>query len=442
MKQHHTPHILIIGGGFGGLRTAQALAHSPVTVTVIDRGGDHVFQPLLYQVAMGSLAEADITAPLAGVLARQKNARVVTGTVTDIDPAAREVTLADGTTLAYDTLVVATGAGHHYFGHDEAWAALAPGLKTLDDAAHMRARIYDAFRQADATADLAERAACQTFVIVGGGPTGVELAGALGELAHHTLRGEFHNCDTAESDILLIEGLDRVLSSYPAELSAAAERSLDDLGVTVRTNTVVTEITDDYVRVRDATSDAETIIPTRTVLWAAGVQASPLGDVLGRRAGVEQDRLGRVIVNADLTVPGHANIFVIGDLAHVTDGKGDSLPGVAQVAMQQGDYVADLLRRRRFGRPIKPFHYRDRGRLAVIGRNAAVADIGRLEFAGFPAFMLWAAVHIYFLIEFDDKITVMSKWGWRYLTRGKPWPLATTAPDAAEVTSITAPIPA
>jgi NADH dehydrogenase len=439
MNKHSTHHVLIIGGGFGGLQTARALAHSPVQITLIDRDGEHVFQPLLYQVATGSLADADITAPLAGVLARQKNARVITGTVTDINPNGRFVILEDGTTLPYDTLIVATGASHHYFGRDEAWSAVAPGLKTLEDAAVMRRRIYDAFLEADATTDLAERAACQTFVIVGGGPTGVELAGALGELAHHTLRGEFHNCDTADSDILLIEGLDRVLSSYPAELSAAAERSLDHLGVTVRTNTVVTEITDEYVMVRDAATGAQTVIPTRTVLWAAGVQASPLGAVLGRRAGAEQDRLGRVIVNADLTVPGYDNLFVIGDLAHVADKQGHPLPGVAQVAMQQGDYVADLLRRRRFGRPIRPFRYRDRGSLAVIGRNAAVADIGRLEFAGFPAFVLWAVIHIYFLIEFDDKIAVMSKWGWRYLTRGKPWPLTTAPVPTAPVS--TAPVP-
>ncbi len=425
MTHNKNQHVVIIGGGFGGLRAAQSLAHSPVDVTLIDRGSAHVFQPLLYQVATGSLATADVTAPLAGVLSRQKNARVITGNVRDIDPDGRRVLLDDGE-VRYDSLIVATGAGHHYFGRDEEWAAIAPGLKTIDDAVAMRGRILDAFRAADATPDLAERRACQTFVIVGGGPTGVELAGALGELAHRTLRGEFDNCDTADSEILLLEGLDRVLTGYPAELSAAAERSLTRLGVTVRTNTLVTDITDDYVVVRDTLTDEQTLIPTRTVLWAAGVKASSLGNVLGQRTGVEQDRLGRVIVNSDLTVPDYDNLFVIGDLAHVTDKNGDPLPGVAQVAMQQGDYVADLLRRRRFGRPIRPFRYHGRGNLAVIGRNAAVADIGPLEFAGFPAWLLWAFVHIYFLVEFDDKLSVMTKWGWSYLTRGRSlWPVGT-----------------
>lgn len=422
MSANTFPHVVIIGGGFGGLRAAQALAHSPVNVTLIDRSPCHLFQPLLYQVAMGSLAKADVTAPLAGVLAGQKNARVVTANVRDIDPDGRRVILDDGE-IAYDTLIVATGVSHHYFGNDQEWEAVAPGLKTIDDAIAMRRRVLSAFAAADSTTDLPERKALQTFVIVGGGPTGVELAGALGELAHRTLRGQFENCDTAESEILLLEGLDRVLHTYPAELSVAAARALARLGVSVRTNTLVIEVTDDYVLVEDTTIGARTLIPTRTVLWAAGVKASPLGAVLAERTGVAQDRLGRVMVNPDMTVPGYENVFVIGDLAHAAGKHGGPLPGVAQVAMQQGSYVADVLRWRRHGRRVRPFRYHDRGNLAVIGRNSAVAEIGRLEFAGFPAWVLWALIHIYFLIEFDDKLRVMSKWGWAHVTRGTQlWP--------------------
>lgn len=417
MRKKKRQQVVIIGGGFGGLKAAESMAFAPVEITVIDRGGDHLFQPLLYQVATGNLAAEDVTAPLAGVLEQQRNARVVTGEVVDIDVAARQVTLKDGQTVPYDTLVVATGAGHHYYGRDEEWAALAPSLKTMEDARTMRARIWRAFRAADAEPDLAARRGLQTFVIVGAGPTGVELAGALGELAHRTLRGEFHNCDTTESEIILLEGLDRVLSGYPAELSAAAEQSLVELGVTVKTGTMVTEIADDHVVVRDMATDEQMIIPTATVLWAAGVKASPLGDVIASRTGAEQDRMGRLIVQPDLTLPGHNNIFVIGDLAHFSGPDGQPLPGVAQVAMQQGDYVADLLRRRRFGRKIRPFTYRDRGNLAVIGRNAAVADIGPLQFSGLPAWLLWAFVHVYFLVEFDDKLKVMSRWAWNYFTR-------------------------
>ncbi len=417
MSRKQRQQVVIIGGGFGGLKAAESMAFAPVDVTVIDRGGDHLFQPLLYQVATGNLAAEDVTAPLAGVLDRQRNTRVVTGEVVDIDVAARTIRLKDGQTVPYDTLIVATGAGNHYYGRDDEWAALAPSLKTMEDAREMRARIWRAFQAADAESDLAIRRGLQTFVIVGGGPTGVELAGALGELAHRTLRGEFHNCDTAESEIILLEGLDRVLSGYPAELSAAAKQSLEALGVTVKTGTLVTDITDDYVVVRDVATDEQTLIPTATVLWAAGVKASPLADVVAAQTGAKQDRTGRLIVQSDLTLPDHPNLFVIGDLAHFTGPDGKPLPGVAQVAMQQGDYVADLLRRRRFGRKVRPFSYRDRGNLAVIGRNAAVADIGPLEFAGLPAWMLWAFVHVYFLVEFDDKLKVMSRWAWSYFTR-------------------------
>lgn len=416
MKQRR--QVVIIGGGFGGLKAAESMAFAPVEVTVIDRDGDHLFQPLLYQVATGSLAPADVAAPLAGVLDKQRNARVVNGEVVDIDTDLRQVILQDGRLVVYDTLIIATGAGHHYYGRDDEWEAIAPSLKTMEDAEEMRARIWRAFQAADNEPDLAARRGLQTFVIVGGGPTGVELAGALGELAHRTLRGEFRNCDTAESEIFLIEGLDRVLSGYPAELSAAAEEALVELGVTVKTGTMVTEITEDYVVVRDVTSGDQTLIPTATVLWAAGVKASPLADVVAERTGAAQDAVGRLVVQPDLTLPGFDHIFVIGDLAHFAHtADGQPLPGVAQVAMQQGEYVADLLRRRRFGREVRPFHYRDRGNLAVIGRNVAVADIGALHFDGLFAWLLWAFVHIYFLVEFDDKLKVMTRWAWTYFTR-------------------------
>ena len=356
MSRRQRQQVVIIGGGFGGLKAAESMAFAPVDVTLIDRGGEHLFQPLLYQVATGNLAAEDVTAPLAGVLDRQRNASVVTGEVVDIDVSAREVSLKDGQIFPYDTLIVATGAGNHYYGRDDEWAALAPSLKTMEDAREMRARIWRAFRAADAEPDLATRRGLQTFVIVGGGPTGVELAGALGELAHRTLRGEFNNCDTAESEIILLEGLDRVLNGYPAELSAAAEQSLEELGVTVRTGTLVTDITDDYVVVRDVATDEQTLIPTATVLWAAGVKASPLADVVAAQTGARQDRMDRLMVQPDLTLPDYPDLFVIGDLAHLAGPDGKPLPGVAQVAMQQGDYVADVLRRRRFGRTIRPFH--------------------------------------------------------------------------------------
>jgi NADH dehydrogenase len=368
-------------------------------------------------VATGGLSPEDIASPLRGVLKKQKNARVLTGQVIDIDPERRVVILEDGDEVAYDALIVATGATHHYFGRDHEWEELAPGLKTVEDAVNMRRRILLAFEAAEREADPDRRQALLTFVIVGGGPTGVELAGALGELTSSTMKGEFRNFDPADARVILVEGLERVLSSFPEELSAAAASALNELGVIVRTHALVTEITEEYVVVRDTNTGDKTLIPTHTVLWGAGVKASPLGEVLARRAGAEQDQSGRVIVQPDLTLPGHPEIFVIGDLAHYTHQTGEPLPGVAQVAMQMGDYAADVLRRRRFGKQIRPFRYQDKGLLAVIGRNRAVADIGKLHFAGFTAWLIWVFVHIHFLIEFDNKLKVMTQWGWNYLTR-------------------------
>lgn len=410
-------HIVIVGGGFGGLYATKAMKNAPVDVTLIDRRNFHLFQPLLYQVATGGLSPEDIASPLRAALKDQKNARFLTGQVIDIDPERKVVILEDGDEIAYDALIVATGASHHYFGHDGEWERLAPGLKTIEDAVMIRRRILLAFEAAERETDPERRRALMTFVIVGGGPTGVELAGALGELATHTMREEFRAIDTADAQIDLIEGQDRLLSAYPEQLSATAADALRGLGVTVQTNKLVTEIADDYVLVKDAKSGEQTLIPTFTVLWGAGVKASPLSDVLAHRAGAELDRVGRVIVRPDLTIAGHPDIFVIGDLAHYDHQTGEPLPGVAQVAMQMGKYVADVLRRRRFDKEIRPFVYKDKGMLAVIGRNKAVADIGNLHFAGFPAWLIWVFVHINFLIEFDNKLKVMTQWGWNYLTR-------------------------
>ena len=452
MSQTSQQRVVIVGGGFGGLYTAQALRKAPVAVTLIDRRNFHLFQPLLYQVATGGLSPEDIASPLRGVLKRQKNTRVLSGKVIDLDPARGVVRLEDGAEVGYDTLVVATGANHHYFGRDDDWSALAPGLKTIEDAITIRRRVLLAFEAAEREPDPDRRRALLTFVIVGGGPTGVELAGALGDLARHTLPGEFRGFDPAETTILLVEGLDRILTGFPSGLSQAAARSLAGLGVQVRTGVMVTDIAADHVVVKDA-AGSETRIPTFTVLWGAGVRASSLGAVVAQRTEAEQDRAGRLVVGPDLSLPGHPDIFVIGDLAHYEQ-NGAPLPGVAQVAMQQGQYVADVLRRRRASRPVLPFRYKDKGVLAVIGRNKAVADIGRLHFSGLPAWLIWVFVHINFLIEFDNKLKVMTQWGWNYVTRrqgarlitgeGEPvWqqlPLAPAEP-AAEPVPVVDPVP-
>ncbi len=415
-NQKNKERVVIVGGGFGGLYTAKAMANAPARVTLIDRRNFHLFQPLLYQVATGGLSPEDIASPLRTALKGQKNTTVLTGQVVDVDPQRRVVVLEDGDEVGYDTLIVATGASHHYFGRDNQWEAIAPGLKTIEDAVRIRRRVLLAFEAAERESDPVRRRALLTFVIVGGGPTGVELAGALGELTHYTLREEFRNFDPGEATVLLVEGLGRILSTYPEALSAAAAASLAGLGVTILTQTLVTDIAVDHVMVKDTATGEQTLIPTHTVLWGAGVKASPLGEVLARRAGATQDKAGRVVVGPDMSLPAHPDIFVIGDLAHYEQ-DGQLLPGVAQVAMQQGHYVADVLRRRRFGKALLPFRYHDKGMLAVIGRNKAVADIGRLHFHGLLAWLIWVFVHINFLIEFDNKLKVMTQWGWNYLTR-------------------------
>ncbi|MFQ4137980.1 NAD(P)/FAD-dependent oxidoreductase [Nodosilinea sp. PGN35] len=416
------PHrVVIVGGGFGGLYAAKALGKTKrVEITLIDKRNFHLFQPLLYQVATGKLSPGDISSPLRAILSRYRRVKVLMDTAIDIDPRQQQVKL-NHTTLPYDTLIVATGVSHHYFGNDQ-WAEAAPGLKTLEDALEMRKRIFGAFEAAEKESDPERRRAWLTFVVVGGGPTGVELAGALAELAFHTLKDEFHDIDTTETRILLLEGLDRVLPPYPADLSAKAADSLAELGVTVRTQSLVTDIADDVVTVRQG--DQTEQVRAKTILWAAGVKASAMGKVLAARAGAQLDRSGRVMVNPDLSLPEQPNIFVVGDLAHFAhqDNGADSsekkpLPGVAPVAMQQGAYIARLVQRRLQGKTVPPFHYDDVGSLAVIGHHAAVVTMGQLKVWGFPAWLIWIFVHIYYLIEFDNKLLVMIQWLWNYFTR-------------------------
>lgn len=411
------PHrVVIVGGGFGGLYAAQNLGRAPVRVTLVDKRNFHLFQPLLYQVATGSLSPADISTPLRLVLRKNTNTQVLMDEAIDLDPMAQTLTLREGRQLEYDSLIVATGVSHHYFGNDQ-WRTRAPGLKTVEDAIEIRRQIFHAFEEAEKVTDPEVRQAWLTFVIVGGGPTGVELAGAIAELAYHIIPDEFRNIDTTRTRILLIEGMDRVLPPYPPELSAKAADALQRLGVTVKTSQMVTEMTDEAVTVRQG----ETLerIAAKTILWAAGVKASKMGQIIAEKTGTPLDRTGRVIVEPNLSLPKHPNIFVIGDLAHYAHAGDRPLPGVAPVAMQQGEYVAKLIRKRLQGQLLPPFEYVDGGSLAVIGQNAAVVDLGFVRFSGFLAWLIWVFAHIYYLIEFDNKLVVMVQWGWNYLTRGR-----------------------
>ena len=412
MQRHH---VVVLGGGFAGLHAARRLRRAPVEVTLVDRRNFHLFQLLLYQVATGGLSPGDIASALRWILRRQRNARVWLAEATGIDVAGRRVLLGDDA-LPYDTLIVATGASHHYFGRDD-WEAAAPGLKTIEDATEIRCRVLAAFEAAEREPDDASRQAWLTFAVVGGGPTGVELAGAMAELAKQTMRRDFRAVDTSRARIILMEGAERILPGYPPDLSARAARSLERLGVDVRSGTLVTEISQRDIRVRSPAG--EDTIPCRTALWAAGVRASPLGRTLADRAGVELDRFGRVVVERDLSVPGHPEIFVIGDLAHCAHQTGEPLPGLAPVAMAQGRYVASVITHRLRGRPVRPFHYFDKGQLATIGRAAAVADFGKLRFSGYPAWLLWLFVHLMYLVEFENRVLVFFQWAWNYLTRNR-----------------------
>jgi len=404
--------VVIIGGGFAGLYAALSLRREPVEVTLIDRRNFHLFSPLLYQVATGGLSPGEISAPLRFVLHKQKNTRTLLGEVTDIDVAAHEIVLSDHSRYPYDTLIVATGSTHHYFGHPE-WAKFAPGLKTVEDATEMRTRVLLAFERAEKATSHEERIALLTFVIVGGGPTGVELAGALGEISRDTLKADFRVINPAEARIFLIEGEDRLLQAYPPDLSASAERSLIHLGVRSLTSARVIAVDADGVTMR--TANGETRIAAKTVLWAAGVQASPLGKILANQTGVPLDKGERVCVDSNLAIPGHPEILVTGDLAF-TQSDGKEVPGVAPAAMQQGRYAARLIAARLRGETSTPFHYHDKGSLATIGRNRAVAVIGRLHISGYPAWLLWLFVHLLYIVEFESRVLIAIEWAFAYFT--------------------------
>jgi NADH dehydrogenase len=396
------PHLVIVGGGFGGLWAARALRGAPVRITLIDRGNHHLFQPLLYQVATAGLSAPNIAAPLRHILRRQHNVTVLLGEVARLEPDAKRLHLGDGRTLEYDQLLLAGGATHAYFGHDH-WAPHAPGLKTLDDALEIRRRILTAFERAEAEDDADARAAWLTFAIVGAGPTGVELAGTLAEIARHTLRGEFRRADPRRARVLLLEAGPRVLSSFPESLSEKARRQLQKLGVEVRTGVPVRAIDGAGVQL------GEERIAARTVLWAAGVAASPLA----RDLGVPLDRAGRVIVQSDLRVPGHPDIHIAGDLAALQcDGK--PVPGVAPAAKQMGRYIGRAIRARLRGIEPPPFRYRDYGNLATIGRMAAVVDLHGMKFSGLLAWWFWLAAHVFFLIGFRNRLVVLIDWAQAY----------------------------
>ena len=404
MDKPAAPRIVIVGGGFAGLWATRALASAPAQIILVDRSNHHLFQPLLYQVATAGLSAPDIAAPLRHILRAQRNATVLMQDVLAVDADAKILHLGDGATLAFDYLLLASGARHAYFGHDD-WAAQAPGLKTLDDAFAIRRRLLLAFERAETETDPARRRAWLNFVIVGGGPTGVELAGTLAEIARHTLKKEFRRIDPGEARVMLIEAGPRVLSSFPESLSEKARRQLQRLGVEVRTGVPVAAIDDEHVRL------GEESIPTRTVLWAAGVAALPLGKSLD----VPLDRAGRVYVQGDLSVPGHPDVFVAGDLAAVSrDGK--PVPGVAPAAKQMGSHVARAIRARLSGKPAPMFRYRDYGNLATIGRMAAIADLGRLRLTGIVAWWFWLIAHVFFLIGFRNRLIVLLNWAWSYWT--------------------------
>ncbi len=420
--------VVILGGGFGGLYAAKALKNAPVEVTLVDRRNFHLFQPLLYQVATGALSPGEIASPLRAILRRQRNTRVLLAEALDLDAERRKVMLDSGE-LDYDTLIVATGSWDYYFGHDD-WSHIAPGMKTIEEATQIRHKLFYAFEAAERETDPEKRREWLTFVLVGAGPTGVELAGALGEIAHETLRSDFRSIRPEDAVILLLEGSPRVLSTYDPGLSAKAEASLIRLGVTPRTSVLVTAIDSGGVTVKTATGTER--IAARTVLWSAGVHASPFGEVLERRAAAQRDPRGRVTVNADLSLPEYPEIFVIGDLAHLEqDGK--PLPGVAQVAMQGGGYVAKRLQKRLKGETLQPFRYFDKGSLAVIGRAAAVAQIGPLRMSGLLAWLAWLFIHLMYLVEFSNRVLVFIHWGFLYLTFNRGARLITGSDETGKV---------
>jgi NADH:ubiquinone reductase (H+-translocating) len=404
MSDKGRPQIVIVGAGFGGLKAAQALAHLSVDITVVDRKNHHTFQPLLYQVATAGLSPAEIAAPIREILHRHKNVEVLLGDVTGFDLEHRRIQL-HGHEVAYDYLIVAAGATHAYFGHDD-WEPLAPGLKTIEDALEIRRRILLAYELAEREAALTGIHRPLNFVVVGAGPTGVELAGTLAEIARKSLPKNFRNIDPGKTRIVLVEAGPSVLSAYPDDLRQSAVRQLQHLGVEVRTNSAVSDVRSGQVRI------GEEILPAEVVLWAAGVSASELG----RALGTPVDRAGRVFVEPDLSLPGYREVFVIGDLATLNDENGKPLPGVAPVAMQEGTWAAQQIKADLAGKPREPFHYFDKGSLATIGRAAAIAQFGKVHISGFLAWLSWLFVHVLFLIGFRNRIMVMLQWAWSYLT--------------------------
>ena len=424
MPPRTDPHVLVLGGGFGGLYAARVLGAGGARVTLADRRNFHLFQPLLYQVATGGLSPGDITSPIRAVLNRYPRVRVIQADAVDIRPAQREVAFRDAPPQRYDVLVVATGSRTSYFGHDD-WAVRAAGLKTIEDALDVRQRVLSAFERAEKNPEPARLGALLTFVVVGGGPTGVELAGAIAELARSTLARDFRAFDPRRARILLVEAGDRILPAFHESLARRATRALERLGAEVRTGAMVTAVADDAVTIQ--TAGGESTIAAATTLWAAGVTVAPFGTLLAESFSAPRDRAGRIMVNPDLTLPGHPDVYVIGDLAHAAGADGAPLPGVAPVAMQQGRYVA----RRILGRipADRPFRYVNKGQLAVIGRNQAVADFGRVRVAGFPAWLVWVFVHIMYLIEFDHRVLVLVQWAFNYVTRKRGARLITGAMD-------------
>lgn len=404
-----SPHLIVIGGGFAGLYLTKGLARAPIRITLIDRRNHHLFQPMLYQVATAALNPSDIASPIRSILRRQKNVEVLLGDVTQIDAASKCVHLADGATLSYDYCAVATGARHSYFGNG-AWEPLAPGLKSVEDALEIRRRVLLAFERAEREPDPKKRHQDLTFVVIGGGPTGVEVAGALAEVRRFALARDFRQIDPREASVVLLEGGPRILSTYPPELSDKAKRTLRDLGVDVRENTMVTAIHEDAVEA------AGWRIPSTTVVWAAGNAASPLLATIG----VPLDSQGRVLVAGDCSVPGYPELLVLGDAAAHRHGEGtEAVPAVCPAAIQMGQHAARLIRAALAGRPRPAFRYWNKGELAVIGRGQAVANLGRLRFAGFPAWFIWIFIHIAYLIGFRNRLLVLIQWAWSYLTYGR-----------------------
>ena len=397
------PKVLIVGAGFGGLEAAKALANKPVDVTVFDRSNHHLFQPLLYQVATAALSPAQIAQPIRHILRDARNIAVAMTEVTRIDPASNQVTTSDGI-FGYDTLILAAGSRHSYFGHPE-WERYAPGLKSIDDALEIRRRMLFAFEEAEKTNDPSARQAALTFVVIGGGPTGVEMAGAIGEIARYTMVRDFRHFDPGQARVILIDAAPKVLPTFAGDLPEKALAQLRRIGVEVRTGIAVRDVNEHGVRI------AEDLIPSRTVVWAAGNAASPLG----KQLGVETDRAGRIVVNPDLTVPGRPNLYVIGDLASFLHQTSQPLPGISPVAMQEGRHAAGNILAQIEGKPTQPFHYVDRGTMATIGRRSAVADIRGVRFNGLLAWLAWLFVHLIFLIGFRNRILVLLQWAWSYV---------------------------